>query len=230
MSSGFFGFFAHAGVLLALEDAGLAPARVGGSSAGALVAGLWASGRSAAELRDELARLRREDFWDPGLGAGLLRGERFRHKLEQTLGARSFERCRAPCFVSVFDLVRRQVDVETSGEVAPALVASCAVPGLFHPVRRGRRLLVDGGVADRPGLRGVAPGERVLLHHLASRSPWRREQELVVPRRAGMVSLVIHGLPRLGPFRLGDGGAALERAREGARRALDAELAELHEI
>ncbi|MGB1581430.1 MAG: patatin-like phospholipase family protein, partial [Nevskiales bacterium] len=44
MSSGFFGFFAHSGMLSALEDEGLTPARLSGSSAGALTAALWASG------------------------------------------------------------------------------------------------------------------------------------------------------------------------------------------
>lgn len=230
MSSGFFGFFAHAGMLLALEEAGLKPSRIGGSSAGALVAGLWASGRGGRELHDELVRLRREDFWDPGVGPGLLRGALFRRKVEQTLGVREFERCRAPCFVSVYDVVRRRVDVETAGELAPALAASCAVPGLFHPVVTGGRVLVDGGVSDRPGLRGVEPGERTLFHHLASRSPWRGAESMRVPRRAGMVALVIHRLPRLGPFRLGDGPAAHARARDATHRALGARVSEIIEV
>ena len=50
MSSGFFGFFAHTGMLAALEEAGVLPAEVAGSSAGALVAGLWASGIDAPAL------------------------------------------------------------------------------------------------------------------------------------------------------------------------------------
>lgn len=230
MSSGFFGFFAHAGMLRALEQAGLAPSRVGGASAGALVAGLWASGRSAEELGIELACLRREDFWDPGLGAGLLRGRLFRRKLEETLAVREFEQCRVPCFASVYDVVGRRVHVEESGALAPALVASCAVPGLFHPVVDRRRVLVDGGVADRPGLSGVLPGERTLFHHLASKSPWRGDESMRVPRRRGMVSLVIHRLPRLGPFRLADGPAAFERARDAAARALDAPVTEVVEV
>ena len=52
MSSGFFGFFAHAVVVSVLEEEGLPPARVCGSSAGALVGGLWAAGLPAARLAD----------------------------------------------------------------------------------------------------------------------------------------------------------------------------------
>src|SRR5215831_14799966 len=70
LSSGFFGFFAHAGVMSVLEEEGLLPGRVCGSSAGALVGGLWAAGVAARRICDELLALRREHFWDvrPGLG------------------------------------------------------------------------------------------------------------------------------------------------------------------
>ncbi len=64
LSSGFFGFFAHTGVVLALEEAGLRPTQVGGSSAGALVSGLWGAGLPAKVLEEELLKLSRESFWD----------------------------------------------------------------------------------------------------------------------------------------------------------------------
>jgi NTE family protein len=71
LSSGFFGFYAHTGVIAAIEEAGLRPARLGGSSAGALIAGMWGAGLPAAAIRDELFRLTREDFWDPDPLLGL---------------------------------------------------------------------------------------------------------------------------------------------------------------
>src|SRR5262245_43601006 len=70
MSSGFFAFFAHTGMLSALVARGLAPAHVAGSSAGALVAGAWAAGLPPEELARVLDRLERADFWDPAPGAG----------------------------------------------------------------------------------------------------------------------------------------------------------------
>jgi NTE family protein len=75
MSSGFSGFFAHAGMLSALVEADLIPSRVVGSSAGALIGGCYSSGLSTPEIKELLAGLRREDFWDPRLGAGLLAGQ-----------------------------------------------------------------------------------------------------------------------------------------------------------
>jgi NTE family protein len=223
LSSGFFGFFAHAGLVSVLEDEGLHPARLAGSSAGALVAGLWASGVGAARMRDELFALRREHFWDPGPGLGLLRGRLFRERLEALLGVPTFERCPVPVAVSVFDVLARRTRVVAEGELAPALVASCAVPFLFHPVWSGGRPLLDGGIADRPGVLGLPEGERALHHHLASRSPWRRAggASMEAPRRRGLVALVLGEMPRVGPFRLEQGPRAFDAARRAAREALE---------
>lgn len=218
LSSGFFGFFAHAGVMTVLEDAGLTPARLSGSSAGALVGGLWAAGVDARAQAEELHRLRREHFWDPSPGLGLLRGRLFRAKLQHLLPVATFGDARVPLTVSVYDVVGRRTVVEQEGALAPAIQASCAVPLLFHPVWLRGRPFLDGGILDRPGLAGVPAGRRVLFHHLASRSPWRRS--LPLPARPNMRALVLEGLPRVGPFRLEEGPRAYDQACRDARAAL----------
>jgi NTE family protein len=223
MSSGFFGFFAHCGMLAALEERELSAVRVSGSSAGALVAGVWAAGRSAAEISEELLALERRDFWDPWPGLGLLRGKLFAQLLEGVLPVRSFDNCRVPLAVSTFDLLGFGTRVLDSGSLAPAIQASCSVPLLFHPVWIGGRPLWDGGVSDRAGLAGMPNGQRLLFHHLASRSPWRRKnsRSMEIPRRPGLVALVIDELPRLGPFALEHAPAAFAAARDATHRALD---------
>lgn len=223
MSSGFFGFFAHAGVMSVLEAEALLPARLSGSSAGALVAGLWAGGVDAPGIERELRALRREHFWDPALGPGLLRGRLFRALLDRILPVDSFEKTRRPLAVSVFDVLARRTRVVDSGLLAPALHASCAVPAMFHPVWLGGRPQLDGGILDRPGLDGMPGGTRVLYHHLASRSPWRRpgSPSLRLPVRPGLVSLVVDGLARAHPFAIERGHVAFEQAARAARAALD---------
>jgi NTE family protein len=223
MSSGFFGFFAHAGLMSVLDDEGLEPARLAGSSAGALIAGLWAAGLPASRIREELFALRREHFWDPRPGPGLLRGRLFRERLEALLPARRFEDCRRPVSLSVFDVLSRRTRVIDRGPLAPAIQASCAVPFLFHPIWVDGRPLLDGGITDRPGIEGLPRGERTLHHHLASRSPWRRRgsASMAVPERDGLTALVIEDLPRVGPFRLEQGPRAFDAARLAARAALD---------
>ena len=222
MSAGFFGFFAHTGVMTVLEDADLLPRRITGASAGALVGGLWAAGVDAVALRDELTALRREDFWDPRPGFGLLAGRLFRERLERLLPVREFRQARTPVAVSVFDVLTRRTRALDTGALAPAIQASCTLPGLFHPTWHEGRPLLDGGILDRAGLTGMPEGERVLHHHLASRSPWRRRNSasLDAPSRPGLTALVIHELPRVGPFRLEQGVRAFDAARRAARDAL----------
>lgn len=223
LSSGFFGFYAHTGALRALLDAGFTPRRATGSSAGALVTGLYCAGVSPDEMRDELLALRRPHFWDPGPGAGLLRGERFRTRLDAlTKGARADESL-VPYAASVFDVRGLTTRVRSTGPIAEIMHASCAFPGLFHPVRIEGGLYSDGGIADRPGLATLAHGERTLFHHLASRSPWRRQGavSMRVPVRENLVAVVLEGLPRVNPFALERGVEAMARAERAMRAALD---------
>lgn len=228
MSSGFFGFFAHAGALSALLDAGRSPSRVTGSSAGALVTGLFAAGVGVDAIRARLHSLRREDFWDPSPGAGLLRGRRFRALLDELLPERELARCAVPFAPSVFDLRALRTAVLREGDVAAAIHASCALPVLFQPVWIAGRPYSDGGIADRPGILGAASDARVLFHHLASRSPWRREggASMRVPARDGLVAVATEGITRVHPFALERGMRAFAQAERAMRRALDQDLRE----
>jgi NTE family protein len=235
LSSGFFGFFAHAGVVAALEELALTPALVGGSSAGALVAGLWGAGLPAATLRDRLFALRRADFWDPdprfgvggARGLGLLRGDRFEQLLAEALhvvGVRRFADCRIPVRVVAFDVGARRTVTLAAGELVPAIRASCSVPGMFQPAVIERRRLLDGGIADRAGIAAASDGARVLYHHLPTHSPWRRftPAQNRVPARAQLHLLHEPALPRLSPFHLSRGPRAFALAREMVLRSLTA--------
>lgn len=227
MSSGFFSFFAHCGMLSVLEEEGLVPKAVAGSSAGALTGGLWSAGVSTSELSELYFSMEKESFWDPAPGPGLLRGERFRNLIRQISPVERIEQCRHPLTVSAFDLARLRIRTLSQGPFAETIYASCAVPFLFRPIRIGNAYLIDGGVADRPGLAGIREGERVFYHHIASRSPWRRRNSaaLRVPWRSNMVSLVIRGLPRPGPNSMHKGRMAWDIAQKATREALDRSVA-----
>lgn len=223
MSAGFFGFFAHSGLIRALEERDLLPVRVGGSSAGALVAGAWASGLSAGDVADGLLTIKREDFWDPWPGLGLLRGRKMRERLQVMLPIDDFAACRWSLFVSTYDALARRTRVIETGDLATAIHASCALPGLFQPVWIGWRPHFDGGVRDRHGLAGTGPGERIFYHHLSSRSPWRGKQSAALepPDRENTVSLVIGNIPRTGPFKLELGRKAHQVTYRATLEALD---------
>lgn len=230
LGAGFFGFFAHTGFLQALEAAGLHPRRVVGCSAGALAGGLWASGLAADALADELAALRRDEFWDPGLPlGGLLRGRKFNAKLRGLLarsGVQQVHECRVPFAAIVHDVVRRRCLALEAGRLDLAIQASCSVPLMFRPVWVDGRLLVDGGVSDRMGEVALAPGERVLGHYLPSRRrvlrPSRQAPPAEIPGRRLVV--ITPDLPRVTPFRLEHGPVARQRTRDHVARWLDAPL------
>lgn len=221
MSSGFFSFYAHTGMLAALLDRGLAPSHVSGSSAGAMVAGVWAAGAQHAELETFLLTMRRDDFWDPGFGAGLLAGRKFDALLRRFLPIDRIENCNVPVRISAFDILARKTVVLERGDLSSAIRASCAVPAMFQPVWIDRRPHWDGGILDRPGLAGV-PSGRVLFHHISNHAPWsRRNAALSIPTRTDMTTLVLDDLPRVSPFRLDAGPLALNAARAATARALD---------
>ena len=230
MSSAFFGFFAHAGLLVALEEARLAPRRLSGSSAGAMIAGLYASGTTARAIADEILGLRRADFWDPGLGAGLLRGEMFRKRVAQIAGAPTLQTCVRPVAISAFDVRQRRTVVLTDGDLPTAITASCSFPMLLQPVRRDGLLLSDGGILDRPGVAGLADqpaGELRLYHPVAAgeRGGAPLGRFLRVPDRPGTITLRVPGLPRVHPFALERGRDAFELARRHVARALTQAIA-----
>ena len=223
MSSGFFSFFAHCGVVSVLEEEGLFPARITGSSSGAMIGAGWAAGCSAQLLRDFAFSLQKEDFWDPGLGLGLLRGRLFRRLIGQIAPVQRIEKCPIPLTVSVYDILARQTVAVNEGPLAEMVYASCAMPGFFQPVRINGRFYADGGIKDRPGLAGVPDGERVFYHHIASRSPWRRKNSpsLRVPQRHNMVTLAVPNLTRANPNALENGRLAFAQARAALQSALD---------
>lgn len=225
-SSGFFAFFAHCGMLAALLEAGLKPARCSGSSAGALTTGLWSAGVPIADMREALFALSRDDFWDPRPGLGVLRGRKFRAVLDDLLPVKAFADCPTPLAVSVYNGFRHRTEVINDGALAPAIQASCTVPLMFHPVWINRRPYWDGGILDRPGLMGMPDDFRVLYHHILSKSAWRRKNgaHTVIPQRPNMHTLGLRELPKLGPFKMPLGQSAYLLAYEKTQRALELPL------
>ena len=218
LSSGFFGFYAHAGVLTALLEAGLSPSVLSGSSSGAFVAGGFASGVDPEVFEREMTLLSRADFWDPGVGLGFLRGKKFHALLERILPEHAFENTRLPVSISVFELRRMRTAVVSTGPLLEAIRASCAVPGMFHPVRVNGRLCLDGGIKDRPGFLGMADDIPVLFHHL----PYNRTHVDIknMPVRKNTVSLGFNGLPAVGPNQMTQGPVAFHAAYKAAKAAL----------
>lgn len=222
LSAGFFGFYAHGGMVSALETLGLRPTRIVGASAGAIVGGCVASGAELSDLQAFLFYLRRTDFWDPSAGAGLLRGERFDRMLRALMPTTRVEDFETEFSCSAWSLRERRSVPLSAGDVVPSIRASAAFPLLFQPVDIDGERYLDGGIGDRPGFVSLAPTERTLYHHLSTRSPWRMRggASVMPPTGPSVLPLDLGSFRRLGPFSLGDGPKVWAEARERALRAL----------
>lgn len=145
--------FAHLGVLRVLEREGLRPDLVVGTSVGAIVGALYASGRSVVEIEMLVARIDWPTLIDidavrtlfGGMGLGLVRGERMERFLRQAIPAR-MQDLQVPFAAVATDLGTGEVVLLNHGDTARALRASSSVPGLYEAVRVGDRLLGDGQV------------------------------------------------------------------------------------
>jgi NTE family protein len=141
--------FAHIGVIQVLEEAGIRPSLVVGSSAGSLVAALYASGKSGAELArlaDAMDESAITDWSFPG--RGLIRGEALARFVREHTGGLAIEQMRLPLGIVATDLDNGQPILFQIGDPGVAVRASSAVPAVFQPVRIGSREYVDGGLVS----------------------------------------------------------------------------------
>lgn len=220
MSSGFFGFFAHCGIAQVLEERKLKPQSASGSSAGALVTGCWAAGLSPEVMREQLFSLKKQDFWDIGPGLGLLKGQLFDAKLRSFIPTTNFAECHFPVMISAYNPLSFRTTVIKSGDLVKAIRASCAVPLMFQPVWIKYRPLLDGGVLDHAGLKGMPTSNRVFYHHLLPRNYKKRHLQKI-PTRKNMVTLILTSLPKVGPNRLENGKLAYQHAYQAMQQAME---------
>lgn len=151
---------AHVGFLKAMEENGIIPDFISGTSMGAIVGACYAKGMSATEIMDEVKKLKVSHVFDLALNpignGALLRSKKLRKKLQEYLGDITYDKLNIPfCAVST-DLVSGETIVHKGNElVLDGVVASSSVPGIFKPVVYGDRKLVDGGITCRVPIQEV---------------------------------------------------------------------------
>ncbi len=143
--------FAHVGVIQVLEEAGLRPTLIAGTSAGSLVAALYASGKTGAQLQQIAETMEEATFADwtlPIFSRGLLRGDALARYVHAQVNGRLIEDMPLPLGIVATDLNSGQGVLFQRGDTATAVRASSAVPAVFQPVRIAGREYVDGGLAS----------------------------------------------------------------------------------
>ena len=141
--------FAHIGVIQVLEEQGIKPDLVVGTSAGSLVAALYASGKTGTELATLAAEMNEASITDWMFpGRALLRGEALARYVREKTGGRSIEQMKLPLGVVATDLDSGEPILFRRGDPGAAVRASSAVPALFQPVTIAGREYVDGGLVS----------------------------------------------------------------------------------
>ncbi|MGE0623889.1 MAG: patatin-like phospholipase family protein [Pseudomonadales bacterium] len=154
---------AHIPMLQALDAAGVRPVAIAGTSIGAIMGTLYASGASGDEIHagiTELVAMPKTlqeafeakqlfawlEFFDLNISRGsLFQVDRFLDHLEDLIGVSRFEDLEIPLKVVATDFWAREEVVFDRGPIIPAVAASFAMPGIFKPVVQDDRVLVDGG-------------------------------------------------------------------------------------
>ncbi|MFY7871621.1 MAG: patatin-like phospholipase family protein [Limnohabitans sp.] len=141
--------FAHVGVIQVLEEAGIRPHLVTGTSAGSLVAALYASGKSTEQLRQVAETMEEAAITDwvlPLFNRGALKGEALAQYVNRQVEGRAIESMAIPLGIVATDLHSGEGVVFRRGNTGTAVRASSAVPGVFLPVAVSGREYVDGGL------------------------------------------------------------------------------------
>lgn len=167
---------AHALVLEALDELGCKPCIIAGTSIGAIIGALYASGVSGKSIRENIQNniISRKDTWrdifkkrsdllkvvrtavlERGPG-GIVKADQFLNFLLLAVHKKNFEELDIPLRVIATDYWSGEEVVLKTGELLPALKASIAIPGVFAPVVIGERVLLDGGIVD------LVPYEHIL--------------------------------------------------------------------
>jgi len=143
--------FAHVGVIQVLEEAGIRPNLVSGTSAGSVVAALYASGKTGPQLQQIAETMEEATIADWTLQIftrGALRGEALAKYVNTQVGQKPIEAMTIPLGIVATDLNSGNEVLFQRGDTGTAVRASSAVPAVFQPVKVGSREYVDGGLVS----------------------------------------------------------------------------------
>ena len=156
--------FAHLGLIQALNDSGIFPDIISGTSAGALAGVLYADGYTPKEILHMMNSGSRLDFMRPALPReGLLQMGGIIKILKSGLRAMTFEELKIPLYVAATDLNNGKAEYFSKGSLLDPVIASASIPVLFQPVMINDVYYVDGGVLDNLPLKPIENKCRFLI-------------------------------------------------------------------
>ena len=141
--------FAHIGVIKVLEAQGFTPDIIVGTSAGAVVGALYASGNTGFELQKIAFKLEESKISDWSMpDRGVFKGEALQQFVNDAVAQRPIEGLKKPFAVVATDLKSGDSILFRTGNTGMAVRASATVPGIFQPVSINGHEYVDGGLSS----------------------------------------------------------------------------------
>lgn len=140
---------AHIGVLKVLEENGIKPDFVSGTSIGAIVGSLYCSGYSAEQIEDIAKKTNWVKLFDPKISRkGLIKGDNIEKYLRELLEDKQFSELKIPLFIPAVDILKSQEIIFNKGDLVKAIRSSISIPGILRPIENNGNVLVDGGIID----------------------------------------------------------------------------------
>jgi NTE family protein len=174
--------FAHLGVLQALEDYGIVPDYISGSSMGAVIGSAYAAGKTPAEIYDFGRKANFIKLYRPTMKLGSLFKTTFLHKmLDELIPHDDFALLHKKLFVCMSNLNTAQWDIASTGTIKDKVVASASIPFVFEPSIIDSTIYVDGGLLNNlpaEPLRAL-PDCKYVIGVSVTSLPHKNQQELV---------------------------------------------------
>jgi NTE family protein len=149
LSGGGYRGIAHIGVLKALEEAGVRPEAISGTSAGSVIGALYAYGVSTADMLEFFKGIQLLSFGNYAFGKpGWVDPESFYDRFLEILPEDDFSALKIPLQVTATNILSGELKVFSKGPLIRPILASAAFPGFFAPVEIGKGYYVDGGVLN----------------------------------------------------------------------------------
>ncbi|WP_425915532.1 patatin-like phospholipase family protein [Acinetobacter sp. TSRC1-2] len=141
--------YAHIGVIQVLEQQGIHPDFIVGTSAGSIVGSIYASGKTANELRDIALNMKAHDVRDVKLDIkGFFDGKKVENYVNQQVNNTPLELLKTPMYVVATELKEGKKVVFNYGNTGQAVRASVSIPSMFVPTKIGADEYVDGGLVS----------------------------------------------------------------------------------
>lgn len=240
LGAGAFRGLAHIGILDVLEREGIPIDRIAGTSIGALVGACYASGMRPDALETAARNFNEASYLDVVIPReGLLAGNKLMSLVKELTGGKTFAEAIIPFAAVACDFITTETVVLQDGPMYEAVRASVSIPGVFVPVEREGRTLVDGGIVDRVpadvcralgadivigvdvGYRGQEVETRGIIEHVMHAYDILEWQSAKLHASEADV-MITPDVLNINPARIGNRALeCIERGREAAAAALD---------